>query len=160
MSSTQRRRGAGGDWGGFALVGVIAFAALIGLVMSAGLHLAALFSGQAPELPTSNPLVLPIYVARGRVQYPTAAIACSAAIGVLLLVLAAVVIALMLRRRKGNRDVDRAARHMGAGKELTRLSRPHVTREAERLGVVGSPGVFLGHSVLGHRELVAASAST
>ena len=160
MSSTQRRRGAGGDLGGFAVLGVIGAVALGGGVMWAGLQLGSRLTGDPLVLPTNNPVVLPIHVIKGEVAFSPAALASCGALVLLLLVLAITVMVLVLRRRKANRDVDRAAHHMASGKELARLSRPHVTREAKRLGVRGSVGVFLGHSVAGRRELLADYEST
>lgn len=160
MSSTQRRKGAGQDLGGFAVLGVLAALALGGAFMWAGLHLGSMLTGEPLQLPTNNPVVLPIHVVKGEVDFSTTALVCTGVLVLLLLVLAITVTVLVLRRRKPNRDVDRAAHHMASGKELSRLSRPHVTREAKRLGVRGSVGVFLGHSVVGRRELLADYEST
>jgi len=160
VSSTERRRGGRQDLSGFALLGGIAFAALVGVIMYAGLQLGAMLTGEQLQLPTENPLVLPIHVVKGEVVFSTTALVCSGVLALLLLILVGVVAALVLRRRKPNRDVDRAARHMGSGKDLDRLSRPQVTEEAKRLGVRGSVGVFLGHSVIGRRELLADYEST
>ena len=45
MSSTQRRKGAGQDLGGFAVLGVLAAVALGGGFMWAGLHLGSMLTG-------------------------------------------------------------------------------------------------------------------
>ncbi|MFI6575239.1 type IV secretory system conjugative DNA transfer family protein [Nocardiopsis sp. NPDC050513] len=56
------------------------------------------------------------------------------------------VLVLVLRRGKRGR-VDSSASHMGGGNDLERITEKGARARAERLGVVGSPGVPIGRSV-------------
>lgn len=59
------------------------------------------------------------------------------------------------RRRKASSRVDRAARYMGAGRDLESLTHKHATASAKRLGVENFIGVPIGRTVVGNQQLFA-----
>jgi type IV secretory pathway TraG/TraD family ATPase VirD4 len=113
------------------------------VVLFTAAHLAVLIRGGRQRIP-GNPVLFAIDVANGTVKLPalTAAIAVGLAVS-----LAAAVAGVLLRfRRWQRRHVDRAARWMGGGREITRLSVRHAERTARRLGVE-QPGLPVARTV-------------
>ncbi|MDN5797510.1 MAG: TraM recognition domain-containing protein [Intrasporangium sp.] len=84
---------------------------------------------------SENPIELLAALIKGRVSWPPAATWVLIGLGVLLF-LAALVVAVLIRRRRGTRTrVDDASRYLGTGRDIGPLSLAAVTAQAARLGV-------------------------
>ena len=120
--------------------------------LAGGAHLARWLWG-GPPLPR-NPFVLLAGLLRGTTPWPPHSLLVS---GVLwgLLLLAAGAAAVLLHRRGRRPRVDRAAAHMGRGRDLRTLSRRGAQATARRLGVDGFVGLPLGVTVAGGQQLYA-----
>jgi len=162
MSATERRRSNGGiDPGQLAVGAGLGLLLLLGAGLWVAVHLGRLFDPAQSPLPTENPVALPIYLVRGMVPMTAADLVCLGLVGVLAGAVCALAARAVLRRRKPNRHVDKAAPHMARGRELDRYTRAAAAAVAARLGAAtGIPGVFLGHTVAGRRELWADWEST
>ncbi|WP_249011189.1 type IV secretory system conjugative DNA transfer family protein [Conexibacter sp. DBS9H8] len=119
------------------------------LVLVGATHLAMLLDGSRERLP-ANPVALAIDLARGRSRWPADATAIAAALAGLLL---ATVTAVAWRwQRSQRRHVDRAARWMGRGTDVERLTARRAAATAQRLGVE-QPGLPIGRAGGGGRML-------
>jgi type IV secretory pathway TraG/TraD family ATPase VirD4 len=103
--------------------------------------------------PPSHPVELIAGLFKGEVPWPTQSTFIAAGMGVALLVLAVTVTVLIARAGKNRTRVDKAAIHMGRGKDLSHLSTKGAKATAERLGVIHSVGVPLGRTVAGKRPM-------
>ncbi len=141
MSSATRRGGtAGVDPGTIVLWAVLALVVTVVGAVAGAAHVGRHLDGGGPPLP-GNPFELVIGLARGTVAWPAPATAvllglsaAGAAVGLL---------AAGRRLRAGTRSsrVDRAAGHMGRGRDLQALGRRGASVTAARLGVSGAPGL-------------------
>lgn len=139
MSATSRRN-TGQDpstialWAGIVVV-VVGVGAITGAV-----HLGHYLSGETTALP-ANPFELVIALVRGTITWPTQATVILIIAAALLVALLAVLVVLWVRRGAGRSRVDRAAQHMGRGRDLASMSKRGATATATRLGVKTSPGL-------------------
>jgi len=92
-------------------------------------------------------------LAKGEIPWPIEATFVAAGLGVVLLALIVMIVILATRSGKNRTRVDKAAVHMGRGKDLDHLSTKGAKATAERLGVADSVGVPLGRTVAGKRAL-------
>ncbi|WP_143053697.1 type IV secretory system conjugative DNA transfer family protein [Streptomyces sp. 2112.2] len=128
----------------FALLGVGWVAAAVG---------AALADRSAPP---SNPFTLPFALARGSYRWPGPAGWLVLSLELLALAVVGGLAARAVRRRRRTRlPIDAAARHMGKGRDLGKISEAGARATATRLGVDGDrpPGVFIGYTVIGRRPV-------
>jgi len=135
------------------LWGAIGGAVLIVGAVAVAVHVAVAIDHTHERLP-ANPVTLVLGLVRGSVRWPANAsmVLIAAGIVVLFVGLLAGVVALRVRGR-GSR-VDRAARWMGAGRDLDRFSHQRAAKTAARLGVA-TPGLLLAQTVRGGRRLYA-----
>jgi type IV secretory pathway TraG/TraD family ATPase VirD4 len=152
MSSTSRRsEGPSTELELVLLWVAIATVALLVLVGTAAAHLAVALSGAHERLPR-NPAALVLDLVKGRVRWPAGATVITGGL-LAALVTAAGAVGWRLRSwRRGH--VDRAARWMGKGSEIARLSARAAGGVAARLGVE-SRGLPLARAVLGGGVLYA-----
>lgn len=148
--SAPNRKGTGlGDGLGIWLA--IGAAVVIGGGSWVSAHLGSWMAGLAA--PPAHPIDLVAGLAKGRVPWPVqSTIVACVLFGVLL---ALTVTMLVIRSRTAHKRtrVDKAAVHMGRGKDLDHLGTKGATATAVRLGVENSTGVRLGRSVAGKRPL-------
>ncbi|MEU5959208.1 TraM recognition domain-containing protein [Streptomyces sp. NPDC047525] len=150
MSVTSKRRGPGNDLGpylGVALCGlVIAGVAAAWTSAAAG----AALGGQ--PAPSSNPFDLVFALASGAYRWPGAWATAVLVAELLVLAVAAVFIGRLIRKAKAERKpIDAAARHLGRGADIAKITERGARATAERLGTQGgSIGVFLGRTVIGN----------
>ena len=152
MSATSRRSGpAGAHTEAIVLWSVLLVVLLAGGLLTASLHLAVRLSGSSEQLP-AHPVTLLSDLVRGRVAWPRYATLVLAALTAA--VAGAGLLASWLWRRRGwRRDrVDRAAAHMGRGRDLAALERRGASESAKRLGVE-QPGLTIAETVIGGRRL-------
>ncbi|MCZ2404391.1 TraM recognition domain-containing protein [Paenarthrobacter sp. Z7-10] len=149
MSAPNRKGTGTGDGVGIWLA--IGAALVLGGGVWVSARLGSWWAGIAA--PPSQPIVLIAGLVKGRVPWPVQ----STIVGCMLLgVLVALAVAVLVVRSRSARKltrVDKAAVHMGRGKDLNHLSTKGATATAVRLGVENSPGVRLGRSVAGKRPL-------
>lgn len=125
----------------------------VGVTWSAAWAATQLDDGFTPSMPR-NPFTYTIGLVRGSAQWPGTTATVLVVMEVLLLTAAA--FGLWRALRRGNRvpSVDRAARHLGHGSALAKLSWEGAAATAARLGVQSqTPGVFIGRSVTGGVDL-------
>ncbi|MUK01608.1 TraM recognition domain-containing protein [Vibrio cholerae] len=103
--------------------------------------------------PPSNPVELIAALAMAEIPWPIQSTFVAAGLGVILLALVVMIVLLATRSGKTRTRVDKAAVHMGRGKDLDHLSTKGAKATAERLGVSDSVGVPLGRTVAGKRAL-------
>ena len=152
MSSTSRRSaGPGGELELVLVWGAIATVALVLLVASLSAHLALLFSGVRERLP-ANPVALVLELLDGRLAWPAGA----SEIGGGLLAASLIVIAGVAYSLRAWRPghVDRAARWMGRGLDIDRLSARRADGVATRFGVAAR-GLPIARAIAGGRTLYA-----
>jgi type IV secretory pathway TraG/TraD family ATPase VirD4 len=152
VSGTSRRsQGPGVDLELVLLWTAIGLAVLLVLIAVAAAHLAVLLNGGREQLPT-NPALLAVDLIKGGVRWPAgASVIAGGLAGVLLAI--AVVLGWSLRSwQRGH--VDRAARWMGRGRDIRRLSARQASGVATRLGM-SSPGLPIARTVSGGRWLYA-----
>jgi type IV secretory pathway TraG/TraD family ATPase VirD4 len=144
MSSTSTRSGGPPlDAEVVLLWSAIALVAGVLVVVVAAVHLAVVLEGGHERLP-GDPVALVIDLARGRLAWPSGATAIAAALAGLLLSSAAAVLWRLQRSRR--RHVDRAARWMGRGSEIDRLTAGRAGVAAQRLGLE-QPGLPIGRTI-------------
>lgn len=151
MSAPNRKGTSGSYTEGillFSAMGLIA-AVLGGAWVSA--HWGSTLAGIAA--PPSHPIELVAGLFKGEIPWPVQATFIAAGIGVLVVILGVMVALLATRSGKNKTRVDKAAVHMGRGKDLTHLSTKGAKATADRLGVVDSVGVPLGRTVAGKRPM-------
>lgn len=148
--SAPNRKGTGlGDGLGIWLA--IGAAVVIGGGSWVSAHLGSWMAGITA--PPAHPIDLVAGLVKGRVPWPVqSTIVASVLLGILI---ALTVTVLVLRSRTAHKRtrVDKAAVHMGRGKDLDHLGTKGATATAVRLGVENSTGVRLGRSVAGKRPL-------
>ncbi|MEU1132631.1 TraM recognition domain-containing protein [Streptomyces sp. NPDC005900] len=154
MSATNKRRGPGQDISPYLMVGgsslVLAGVAVAWTSAALGARLA-----DAPA-PAANPFSLPFDLAKGAYTWPGPWATAVAAAELLVVLALAVLVARATRKARARRKpIDAAARHMGHGRALAKISKEGATATAQRLGVPegGSIGVYLGRSVIGRQPL-------
>lgn len=103
--------------------------------------------------PPSHPVELVAGLFKGEIPWSVQSTIIAAGIGIILLVLAVLVALLVSRAGKTRTRVDKAAVHMGRGKDLNHLSTKGAKATAERLGITDSVGVPLGRTVAGKRPM-------
>lgn len=146
--SAPNRKGTTGTTGQvllpFVLVGIIV-AALGGGWVS--IQFGARMAGN-PAPPTGLSALLE-GVLRGTVPWPAQATVVAIVLAILLVALAVAIGLLLGRRGIGGKKprVDKAAAHMGKGNDIAAYTHQGATKTAKRLGVEGSPGVFVGNLV-------------
>ncbi len=114
-------------------------------------HLGSWMAGLAS--PPAHPIDLVAGLAKGRVPWPVqSTIVACVLLGVLISLTVTVLVVRSRTAHKRTR-VDKAAVHMGRGKDLDHLGTKGATATAVRLGVENSTGVRLGRSVAGKRPL-------
>jgi type IV secretory pathway TraG/TraD family ATPase VirD4 len=133
---------------------VVVVVAVVLAVVWAAFTLGSRIDGVNPELP-GNPFDLLFGALRGRYTWSPAIITLTMVFGAVVVVLAILVAALVLRARRRRSRADRAASYLAKGRDLDELSRRGAARTAKRLGVHGSPGIPLGRSIPGGRPLYA-----
>ncbi|WP_331718323.1 TraM recognition domain-containing protein [Streptomyces sp. NBC_00134] len=151
MSSTNRKRGPGGDASGYVLLvcalGFLVVAAVVWTSAAAG---AALSDRPGPPSPINLLFALP----QGEYTWPgTAATVILAAELVTAAALGVFTAGRLSAVRRRRRPIDAAARHMGKGPALDKLSRAGAAATAARLGASDRVGVYLGRTVLGGRDM-------
>jgi type IV secretory pathway TraG/TraD family ATPase VirD4 len=148
--SAPNRKGTGlGDGLGIWLA--IGAAVVVGGGAWVSAHLGSWMAGLAA--PPAHPIDLVAGLVKGRVPWPVqSTIVACVLLGVLI---ALTVTVLVVRSRTAHKRtrVDKAAVHMGRGKDLDHLGTKGATATAVRLGVENSTGVRLGRSVAGKRPL-------
>lgn len=153
MSAASRKRvGAGGaHTEALLLWSVIGIVLLVVGLVTAAVHLGAALDGRGERVP-GQPVTLLADLARGRVAWPDHAtiVLIGLVVVVVLVALAAAVLWRQLRTAGGR--VDRAARHMGGGRDLAALDRRSAMATAKRLGVE-HPGLTIAKTVIGGRTL-------
>jgi type IV secretory pathway TraG/TraD family ATPase VirD4 len=153
MNGTARRvEGPHGQGEALLMIGAATVAALAVGVIAGAAHLASLVTG-AHERLAGDPVVLVVDLARHRTRWPADATAIAVGLAVLLVMVAGGV-TWLIARRGGGGNVDHAARWMGRGRDLHRLTERHHRSEAKRLGVQ-APGLPVGRAVAGSTQLYA-----
>nr|WP_176705485.1 TraM recognition domain-containing protein [Arthrobacter sp.]AXV46534.1 conjugal transfer protein, TraG/TraD [Arthrobacter sp.] len=146
--SAPNRKGTSGMMGQavlpFVLVGIVVFVLGGGWV---SLQLGSRLAGN-PAPPTGLSVLLEGLL-RGTIQWPVQATVVAIVLVVVLIALGVVIGLLLGRRGNGGKKprVDKAAQHMGKGKDIAAYTHKGATKTAQRLGVQGSPGVFVGNVV-------------
>lgn len=152
MSATNKQRGPGGDVSPYLLVGACAVVLAVAAAAWTSAAAGAALAGQ--PAPPSNPFALLLQLATGAYTWPGAWATVVLVLECAALAVAAVVSVRAVRGyRARQQPIDAAARHMGKGKALARISQPHAQATAERLGSTAGIGVFLGRAVIGRQPL-------
>jgi type IV secretory pathway TraG/TraD family ATPase VirD4 len=148
--SAPNRKGTGmGDGLGIWLA--IGAAVVIGGGSWVSAHLGSWMAGIAA--PPAHPIDLVAGLVKGRVPWPVQSTIVTCVLLGILIALTVTVLVLRSRTAHKRTRVDKAAVHMGRGKDLDHLGTKGATATAVRLGVENSPGVRLGRSVAGKRPL-------
>jgi type IV secretory pathway TraG/TraD family ATPase VirD4 len=129
----------------------ITIVVLVALAAVAAVHLAVVLDGDRTRLP-ENPAVLAVDLVKGHVRWPSVATPIAGALTVLLAMLAGGIGWSLRSLQRGH--VDQAARWMGRGQDIRRLSTRHARDVATRLGVT-TPGLPIARSVSGGQWLYA-----
>jgi type IV secretory pathway TraG/TraD family ATPase VirD4 len=118
----------------------------------APLHLGNLLTGSGRDLPL-DPFGLLYGLFTGRISWTGAAT--GALVGLVLAVagLAAAITWFVRHRGRRHTRVDASATYMGRGQDLAALTEEGASATAQRLGVIGSPGVPIGRTVAGRQML-------
>jgi type IV secretory pathway TraG/TraD family ATPase VirD4 len=155
VSATTKRRNAGITDGETILI----WMAIIPVVLVLGGTWLAIHTSTAatgiPAKPAGNPFQLLVDVVKGKTQWT--GFATFIVVAVLLTLAAALggVATLAYRRRRSGRGpsrVDKAARHMGTGRDITPITLRGARETARRLGVP-TPGLPLARTVAGGVQL-------
>jgi len=154
VSSTSRRSAGPSNhaetvllWGGLAALAVVCGS------VSIAVHLGAALDRTRARVP-GNPVALVLGLAKGTVRWPASAGVVLLATIVMLAVIAGVATLVVVRVRGRGSRVDRAARWMGGGRDLARLTHKQASATAQRLGVQ-QPGLALARALTGGRTLYA-----
>jgi type IV secretory pathway TraG/TraD family ATPase VirD4 len=148
VTATSTR--SGGPAGAAETVVVLTIVGVVVLVVgaiTAAAHIAVAI-GPSPEHLPGNPFDLALGLARGTTRWPRDATVVLGALAVVLLTAVGAGIAGVLWWQGKRSRVDRAARHMGRGRDLAALRRKSAAAHAGRLGV-GSPGLPIARAVAG-----------
>lgn len=161
MSSTTKRRGPGGNTGELlGLIATVAAFVALGAVWGATAAGAALTGTTAPP---ANPFTIVVDLGRGAYAWPGAWATAVLVAELVVLVLPGLFVWRAVRQTHARRKpIDAAAKYMGKGRDLDKISESTVRAKAERLGVAGdvAPGVYLGQSVAGHKPLYSSAEDT
>ena len=161
MSSTTKRRGPGGNTADqLAIIGSLTVIVALGLVWTATAAGAHLTDRPAPP---KNPFTLVIDMTTGGYAWPgTWATAVLIAELVALAAVGLLVWRSMRRTRARSQSIDAAAKYMGKGDDLEKITEATVRAKAVRLGVAEgvAPGAYLGHSIAGRRPLYSSAEDT
>ena len=150
---SNRRRDPGGLSGDSMAILVLAGGvSLLGVGAWISVTLAHEWAGTSATLP-SDPFARVIGLFTGKVQWLPASTWLAAAFAVAALMLLGLYFWLRHTGRKRRSRVDRVARYMGSGRDVSGLSKRHATAEAERLGVAGSIGLVVGVTVATAQKL-------
>ncbi|SFU10572.1 type IV secretory system conjugative DNA transfer family protein [Arthrobacter sp. ov118] len=148
--SAPNRKGTGlGDGLGIWLA--IGAAVVMGGGSWVSAHLGSWMAGLAS--PPAHPIDLVAGLAKGRVPWPVQSTIVACVLLGILIALTVTVLVVRSRTAHKRTRVDKAAVHMGRGKDLDHLGTKGATATAVRLGVENSTGVRLGRSVAGKRPL-------
>jgi type IV secretory pathway TraG/TraD family ATPase VirD4 len=148
--SAPNRKGTGlGDGPGIWLA--IGAAVILGGGSWVSAHLGSWMAGLAA--PPAHPIDLVAGLVKGRVPWPVQSTVVACVLLGILIALTVTVLVLRARTAHTRTRVDKAAVHMGRGKDLDHLGTKGATATAVRLGVEDSTGVRLGSSVAGKRPL-------
>ncbi|MGW2725089.1 type IV secretory system conjugative DNA transfer family protein [Streptomyces sp. NPDC001492] len=161
MSATSKRRGPGQDLSGPLLVGVCSLILLAVAVTWTSAAAGAALAGTAA--PPSNPFAVLFQLASGAYRWPGAWATAVLVVELVALVAAAALVFRVVRRARARRKpIDAAARYMGKGTDLDKISERTVREKAKRLGVADdvAPGVYLGRAVIGRRPLYGSAEDT
>nr|WP_255257220.1 TraM recognition domain-containing protein [Arthrobacter sp.] len=128
----------------FVLVGIVVFVLGGGWV---SIQLGSRLAGN-PAPPTGISALLEGLL-RGTIEWPVQATVVAIVLVVVLIALAVVIGLVTGRRGNGGKKprVDKAAQFMGKGKDIAAYTHQGATKTAQRLGVQGSSGVFVGNVV-------------
>ncbi len=130
---------------------IVAVVVLVVGGITAAAHIAVAIGPSTEQLP-ANPFDLAFGLARGSVRWPADATAVLVALAAVLLAAGGAGIAGVLHWRGKRSRVDRAARHMGRGRDLAALRRKSASSEAARLGVA-TPGLPIARALAGGEVL-------
>ncbi|MFH6681155.1 type IV secretory system conjugative DNA transfer family protein [Clavibacter michiganensis] len=151
-NNRRREPGKGGNEG-LMLGGAIVAFLLVGIVWIS-VAVGSKLDGVNEGLP-NDPFEIISGLLRGRVVWSTSATMIAGTTGAVLVGLMTYFLWLRALGRKGRTSVDHAARYMAPLKSLTHMQEKQALKKSERLGVIGSPGVPLGRTVMGGRMLYA-----
>ena len=151
MSAPNRKGTTGSYTEGMLLFSVLGLLAIVlgGAWVSA--HWGASLAGIST--PPNHPVELIAGLVKGEILWPVQSTFIAIGMGTAVLLLATAITVLIFRTGKSRTRVDRAAAHMGRGKDLNHLSTKGAKATAERLGVADSVGVPLGKTVAGKRPM-------
>ena len=149
MSAPTRKNA--GTQNGLGIWAAIAAVVLLGGGAWVAAHVGSLLAGI--PAPPNHPVDLVAGLIKGKVVWPVQSTWVAAALLAVLIVLAILATILISRYRRGRTRVDKAAAHMGRGKDLSHLTTKGAAATAARLGVQDRPGVRLGRTVAGKRPV-------
>ncbi|GAA4378204.1 type IV secretory system conjugative DNA transfer family protein [Paeniglutamicibacter cryotolerans] len=143
--SAPNRKGTSGTSGQALLPFILV--SLVLLILGGGwvsFQLGARLAGD-PEPPTSFPAVLRGLV-DGSLLWPVQGTVIAITLAIMLALLAASIGVLRTRsgRSRSTPRVDKAARYLGRGQDIAAYTPKGATKTAKRLGVTGTPGLFVG----------------
>lgn len=134
----------GGQWLALAALGLL-FATV--LTLWATVHLAFVITGEGSR-PAGNPFDVPFRLFSGEQAWTSTTTTILAAIGLVVVLFAALITLSIVRSRRRSSRVDGQSRHMGRGKDVKHLSVKHAQATAKRLQVqTEAPGVPIGRLV-------------
>ncbi|MDQ3155506.1 MAG: type IV secretory system conjugative DNA transfer family protein [Actinomycetota bacterium] len=146
MSSFKRRDSAPSS--NFEAIGLALVIGPVLLVLGtawAATHVAAQIDGE-PAPPTS-PFSVVFGLANGEVTWSPTATKAALGGGLLLAILCVLAGVLFAKASTRGTRIDRAARHMGRGRQIRSLTGKGAGEVASRLGITGDPGLQIGRAV-------------
>lgn len=155
MSSPHRRSEPGQlDASTLLLFAAVGLAVAFVLVVWASVAIASHIDGVNPDLPP-NPFDVAFGLLRGDVVWTSTATVVAIVAAVVTVALVVLLVAAVTRGRRRRSRVDDVAAYLARGRELDELSERGARRVAQRLGVDGAPGIPLGRTIPGGRQLYA-----
>ena len=151
MSAPNRRGGAADFTEGILIFSFIGLLILLVGGSWVAAHWGASLAGITA--PPTHPVDLFIGLIKADVAWPAESTYVAAGLGTAVLVLGVAVAILARIAGRNRKRVDRAATHMGKGRDLRPLTLKGTSKTAARLGVPDSPGVPIGKTVLGGQQL-------
>lgn len=145
------------DPGGFSGEAVLLWAAVIAAVLAIGgvnvaVRIGARLDGAGQAVP-GDVFTLFFGVLKGTVPWPSSSKWVLVVFLVVVVAIGAAGVALTRPARRRRTRVDRAAAYMGRGRDVQAQGRKAATTTAKRLGVDQSPGVPIGLTVGGRRQI-------